>query len=152
MSKFDASLPPHQQEFREFYAGPRLVKWMGDVLPSLGSTWKIELSPLEQLDAFMAVYASGDTLTYQYSFKPLTNLGDGIWQLKTADLRMFGWFHVQDCFVGGVGDTADRIKLHGLYAGYVGEAVRFRDALDLDEPKFVPGDNPNAVVSNFDYP
>jgi hypothetical protein len=54
--------------------------------------------------------------------------------------------------VAAVADTAYRCKKFDLYAGYAGEVVRFRNALDLDEPKFIPGDDPNAVVTNFDYP
>jgi hypothetical protein len=77
---------------------------------------------------------------------------DGIWELKTADLRIFGWFNVLDHFVGAAADTTDRVKQHNLYYGYAGETARFRDGLDLDPPKFIPGADPNAVVSNYTYP
>jgi hypothetical protein len=78
--------------------------------------------------------------------------GDGVWELKTADLRVFGWFHAKDCFLGHCADTAERVKEHRLYTGYVGEVVRFRDSLPLDEPKYIPGEDPDAVVSNSSYP
>jgi hypothetical protein len=150
--KLDPALDDDQQEFRVLYASPRLHKWLGEVLPTLGSTWKIELSPAEQLDAFMEIYAAGETLTFQRSFYPIAHISNYVWELKTADLRIFGWFTARDCFVGVVADTTDRVKLHNLYHGYAGDVVRFLNALDLDEPKFVPGDDPHAVVSDFDYP
>lgn len=91
-------------------------------------------------------------ITYEWHFKPLTHIEDGIWELKTADLRIFGWFFVRDCFIGSAANLTDTIKQLHLYRPYVQEAVRLRDALDLDIPKFIPGDDPHAVVSDFDYP
>ena len=76
---------------------------------------------------------------------------DGVWELKTDDIRVFGWFPRKDCFVGAVADDATRIKTLKLYYGYANVTTkRFLAALDLDHPKCVLGDNPHAVVSNFD--
>jgi hypothetical protein len=76
---------------------------------------------------------------------------DGIWELKTEDIRIFGFFHKKDCFIGVVADDATRIKTYDLYHGYANvNCRRFREAIDLDNPKCVLGDDPNAVVSNFD--
>ena len=135
------------------HAGPKLVAWIQDDLPDLESTWKIEQSPAEQLDDLMQVFCSGEPLTVGWQFKSLVHLADGVWELKTADLRIFGWFHQKDCFIAVIADTADRTKQYKLYAPYARvEVVGFRDALDLDPPKFVPGDNPHDVVSNYSYP
>ena len=150
--KIDPGLDAGQQEFRLFYAAPNLIGWMDKVLPTLASDWKLELSPLEQFDALLEIYCSGDVLTYDRRFKPLTHHLDGVWELKTPDLRIFGWFPQKDQFIGWAADMASKVKKHELYHGYAREAGRFRDKLDLDAPKFVPGDDPNAVVSNFDYP
>jgi hypothetical protein len=142
-----------QQEYRVLYASPRLQTWLEKALPVLGSTWNLEESPLEQFDAFMDIYASGDVLTYGWTFRPIRYAGQGVWELKTADIRIFGWFHAIDCFVGHVADATQRMKDHpGLYHGYAGEIVRFRSKLDLNDPKFVTGEDPHVVVSNFDYP
>ena len=125
---------------------------METVLPGLDSTWKIEQPPVEQLDDLMEVFCSGSPLTYGWQFKCLTHVAEGVWELKTADVRLFGWFHKKDCFIAAVADTADRIKTHKLYEGYGRiEVINFRKALDLDDPKFIPGDNPHDVVSNFSY-
>ena len=108
---------------------------------------------MEQVDGLVDVFCSGDTLTYGEQFKPLTHIKDGVWELKTPDIRIFGWFNRKDCFIGVVADDATRIKTYHLYHGYANvTTARFRDALDLDEPKYVTGDDPHAVVSNFDLP
>jgi hypothetical protein len=157
LHKLDPALEPDEQELRLLHTSDRLMGWLQGVLPALASQWDIESSPLEQLDAFVAIYTSGLPLVFERQFKafhrrPIQAAGDGVWYLKTADLRVFGWFWQKDCFIGVVADTAERVKTHGLYEGYRGEVVRFRDALDLDEPKFIPGENPDDVVSNYDLP
>jgi hypothetical protein len=151
--KLDAQLEPPQQELRMIHVGPKLLAWINNDLPGLESTWKIEQSPIEQMDDLTQVFCSGEPLTYDWQFKSLTHVADGVWELKTADLRIFGWFHKKDWFIGVIADTADRIKKHRLYEAYSRvEVVRFRNTLDLDAPKFVPGDNPHDVVSNYAYP
>jgi hypothetical protein len=67
-------------------------------------------------------------------------------------LRIFGWFHAKDCFIGYRAEHADFVKKHNLYYGLASEAARFRDQLDLDEPKFIPGDDPNVILSNYNFP
>jgi hypothetical protein len=153
LSRLNPVLDADQQEFRAFYAGARLERWILEILPTLEGTsaWS-EISPIEQVDDFLALYASGETLTYGWTFKPLVHLGDGVWEMKTADVRIFGWFAEFDCFVGVVADSTERTKRHNLYHGYAGVVVRFRDSLDLDQPKFIAGDDPHAVVSDFSFP
>ena len=146
--KLDA-LDERQQEFREIFMSPKLRDWMAKVLSELGSSWKIELTPEEQVFALTEIFAAGRPLAFGTQFNPLRPIKNGVWELKTADVRIFGWFHRRDRFVAVVADDATRIKQIGLYAGYVGDAVRFRERLDLDEPKFVPGDDPNDVVSDW---
>src|SRR5262245_23368864 len=116
--RYDPCLPPNQQEFRCLYGSPRFVAWVENTLPTLGSRWGVEQSPLEQFDALMEVYASGEPLTFGWKFKPLVHLAEGVWELKTADLRVFGWFSARDCFIANVADTKDRIRLHKMYKGY----------------------------------
>ena len=150
--KLDPALDVDEQELRLFHTSPRLSDRLQNVLPTSGSSWDIENSPAEQLDALIAVYASGLPLTYGWQFKPIRPIGDGVWELKTADLRIFGWFAARDCLIGVVADTKEHIREHTLYPGYRGEVTRFRAALELNAPKFIPGDDPNAVVSNNTFP
>jgi hypothetical protein len=149
-SKLDA-LERGVQEFREFYASPELRRWINGTLPGLQSSWNIELSPLEQFVALAEIFCGGERIAYGTQFKPLNFIMDGIWELKTPDLRIFGWFPRKDCFVGVVADDATRIKTYKLYHGYANVTVRqFIEALDLDNPKCILGDNPHDVVSNSD--
>jgi len=132
------------------YLSLKLKLWVENDLPALPATWQTEVSCLEQVDALTNEFCVGETLSHGPQFHAIKPIADGVWTLKTGDIRIFGWFHIKDHFIGVVASDAYRIKLHDLYRGYVGEVVRFRDALNLDQPKFVPGDDPRAVVSNYD--
>jgi hypothetical protein len=146
-------LEQHVQEFRTIYASPLLRKWITETLPALPSALGLELSPQQQVFDLAELFCSGGRLSYGLQFKPLTHIVDGIWELKTPDIRIFGWFRQRDCFIGAVADDATKIKKHNLYVGLANVTTRrFRDSLDLDEPKYVTGDDPHAVVSNLDYP
>jgi len=149
---FAPTLAPGRMPMRLLYLFPRAVTWMDTVLPDLTSRFGSEIVPIEQLDDFLGVYCSGDVLMYERQFKPLQHIDKGIWELKTVDLRLFGWFHKRDCFICSAADDATRVKGIPLYSGYRDQAVHDRDMLDLDEPKFILGDDPNDVVSAFCYP
>jgi hypothetical protein len=145
-------LEPGERTHRQIYTSPSLYKWMTDVLPTMQSQIGFELSPEQQVFALADVFCSGERLTVGQQFKPLTHITDGIWELKTRDIRVFGWFNKKDCFIGAVADDATKIKKHELYRGYANVTTKlFRERLDLDAPKFVSGDDPHAVVSNFDH-
>lgn len=145
--KLDA-LEANQQEFRCIYLSQKLKDWMHNDLPRLQATWQTELTCQEQVAELVQGFCAGDELDSSTQFHALRPYGQGVWELKTGDVRIFGWFAKKDHFVGVVAHDAYFVKRHDLYHGLVGEVVRYRDALDLDNPKFVPGDDPHAVVSN----
>jgi hypothetical protein len=134
------------------YTSEKARKWIEVDLVAAESTWKLELSPAEQMAELIEHFCSGEPLAYGWQFKPLTHIGDGVWELKTPETRLFGWFPKKDCFIGSEIGMADHIKRHKLYRGHVDEVVRFRDMINLDEPKFIDGDSPNDVVSDFYFP
>jgi hypothetical protein len=133
---------------RLFYASDRLRKWLNESLPAMASDWDLEITPIEQVGDLIDVFCGGNELAVETMFKCLNPHENGVWELKTEDVRIFGWFYRPDCFIGHCADNATRIKKHRLYTGYSGEVQRFRDEVDLDPPKFIAGTNPNAVVSN----
>jgi hypothetical protein len=150
--KIDPELPFGTQPERLIYASTRMVRWLDQVLPALPSDLGVEISPLEQVGNLFEDFCGGKELAVGPRFHALHPGDAAVWELKTPDIRLFGWFVVRDCFFAYAGDTANRIKTHGLYAGYRNSTVQFRNRLDLDPPTFVPGEDPNAVVSNYHYP
>jgi hypothetical protein len=146
--RFDPMLGWNEMEMRRIFLLSEARNWLEEKLPTAEATWQIEVNPAEQLDALVYEFCSGKPLQVGTRFKSLVHLGDGIWELKTADLRLFGWFVRKDHFVVSDCDHTDRIKRVNLYRGYCEQAVRRREALNLDEPKYIGGDNPDDVVSD----
>src|SRR5580704_11833194 len=136
--KLDPQLEPEEQEWRAIYLSPQLRDWLSDALPGLKPTWETEVACAQQLDAFVEVFCCGERLNIPHHLHPIAHVADGIWVLKTGDLRIFGWFHAKDCFIAWRAEHADHVKKHNLYHGLAGETARFRERLDLDEPKFIP--------------
>ena len=151
LARLDPGFEDGRQEFRCIFTSPKLRAWIEQELPGLASPLRVENSPQEQLVALVEIFCSDEPLTYGEHFKPLYCRGQGVWELRTPDLRVFGWFPAKDHFVGVVANDATYIKQHQLYAGYIGEVVRFRDQLNLDTPKFIQSEEAKDVVSNYNF-
>jgi hypothetical protein len=144
--------PELANEDRYIYALPRFRKWIESTLVGMASSWNIEVSPLEQFDELLDRFCSGDFLIVGHDFKCLHRHENGVWELKTADLRIFGWFYLRDTFIAAAAEAKWKIEESGLYHGMIEQTVRDRDRLELDPPKFLSGSDPNVVVSSFNFP
>ncbi len=85
-------------------------------------------------------------MTFGKMFKDLMPKDAETWEMKTVDLRVFGWIYKPKIFIAVFGDYADlykgknkSVKPIASYARAVNRVVRAREMLDLDEPKFVTG-------------
>lgn len=153
IEKYDPELPLRKQEERLVYFLPRVRDRIERHVASLESTFENEISPLEQLFATLESFCAGEALEFERQFHVLHAAEYGIWEIKTRDLRLFGWFPTRDVFVWSNIEAKSRLlEVPGLVGGFREESRRDRDLLELDEPKFIPGDLPDAVVSNFRYP
>jgi hypothetical protein len=150
--RYDPELEARVLEQRQIYLSKVAEKWLDKVLPNLESQWDLTESPLEQVDDLLAKFCSGSALSHGRQFHVMHPIAQGIWELKTADVRMFGWFVAKDCFLIGNCESASRLKSANpnqasVYARNVAAAAGFRQILNLDEPKFLEGSDPNVVVS-----
>jgi hypothetical protein len=149
--EIEPDLEPGVQPFRYMYAVPQFRRFLDEV-PTLGSSWKIEQTPAEQLDDLLMEFLGTEPFTVSWRFGPLyPSRGKpwpGVWELKTPDLRIFGWFPRQNYFIAVEGCDAAKLKeFPGLYGGFRDAVVRCRGLLPLDEPKFVIGEDHGDVIS-----
>jgi hypothetical protein len=139
--------------WRELYGFPAVgqpnffVPWLRDTLPGMRSQVGAQDTPEEQVYGLLELFVSGEPMIFGEMFKPLHPNKEGVWEFRTLDVRIFGWFYKRDRFLAVFGDDATRIHAHGLHTGYVNEVIRLRKALALDPPKFIPGVDPNVVLS-----
>lgn len=139
LERVEVDLERHQFPERQLYALPPFLKWLDETLPEMNSTLNDDFQPIEQVEARLVQFVSGHPLGHTTDLRDLRPLEAGIWELKTPDTRIFGWFPLKDHFIAAYGDDASRVKDHNLYGGYRDSVVRLRDELQLDEPKFVTG-------------
>jgi hypothetical protein len=141
-------IPLGRREFheREFWALPSFMNELTNVVPAL-QTGRLNapLSPIEQLDDILHKWIVGKPMRYGNRLKDLTPRESETWEMKTADLRIFGWIYRPKIFVGAFIGYADDYKPHGnqpateSYAAAQNRVVEIRNRLDLDPPKFATG-------------
>lgn len=136
----EVELDPDEQPQRLIYALPSVIEWMENELPGLETDGYIEgaLRPKEQAAVlFYDVISGKDPLTM--APRCMMPNKHGVWELRTHDLRIFGFFSRKGVFIATSADTKARCKVTGTYGKHRRDAVQARETLDLDPPKFVPG-------------
>lgn len=140
LQRVEVELKPRDMPERSFYAYPRVTKWLDEKLPTLEPVLDQDRqSPIEQVDFLLYEFIRGGSIAHWKQAHIMTPKTNGVWELKTPDIRFFGWFACKDCFVAAEVASAAQVKDHNLYGGYQNLVVFRRSALDLDEPKFVVG-------------
>ncbi len=150
------NLKPREQELRTFMVTPEVRDWLNDILPKVPAGSAKELTPMEKLIDFLNRYGAGHRLLYPVAFRPIQHFKHGVWELKTPELRLFGWFPKNDVFICASIATLDDIKINGKpnkeAVNNQRKKVSFvRSKLPLDEPKYIPGREPEDVLSACDY-
>lgn len=75
-------------------------------------------------------------------FRDMRPQRDGVWELKTADLRIFGWMYRPCEFIAVCGGYADDYKEPTITRYYEDDkraVIDARNTLPLDPPKCVIG-------------
>lgn len=149
LHKVDGGLDAAEQEQRLPYAMPRAVRWMNDKLEGLDADGFFENapSPMEQAEELFYSFISGEDLE-SGDLPPHVMMPskEGVWELRTFDLRFFGWFWRKGIFIISSVDQALNCKKTGLYAVYRNQCVKDRQAFGFDEPSFVEGESINEVI------
>jgi len=109
--------------------------------------WGGDLPAVEQAAVTLADFVGGARFDHPSRIRYLKPKESGVWELKTGDLRIFGWFPSHDCFVAANGADAYDAKQPGGYAALIRGVVKCRERLNLDEPKFVQSTELRDVIS-----
>ena len=104
------------------------------------------MTPHEQVEQIFFDFVIGRPLAYGVHYRKLDPLAAHTWELKTEDMRLFGWFAHKAHFVAVCGAPKKAIRKFKDYAPFIRCVVQFRTTLDLDEPKAVTGVNHDAIL------
>jgi hypothetical protein len=145
--RVEIALDPDEQPQRMVYVLPAVRDWMATVLPNLASDGYFPgaATPFEQADALLYDFVIGKP-AFEMAPRCMRPCERGVWELRTYDLRFFGFFWRRGIFIATSADTKARCKTPGAYAQHRSNAVRTRDELDLDPPKFMTGSDPDDIL------
>lgn len=141
------TVPLGRRQFheRKIYAFPDCLVWMRDDVPKM-VTGRVAsaFTPSEQLIERLRQWIAGDPMVFGRMFRDMEYPKDidGVWELKTADLRIFGWMYRPKEFVAVRGGYTDDYKEPTKIRNYADdkrEVAKARDSLPLDGDKYVTG-------------
>jgi hypothetical protein len=142
---FEVTIPLKRKEFaeRRVFGFPTFIDWMREDLPKLQpGRLKAADSPKDQLDDILRVWITGRAIRFGKMFQDLMPREDEVWELKTVDLRVFGWMYQPRKFIAVFADYADLYKPPNARKSYrdaKAKVLAARRNLDLDEPKYATG-------------
>jgi len=146
--RIDVELAPRDQPLRLLYGTPQFIEWLQGLLRGDEPSQRLgQTSPAEQVDDLFHSFLSGEPLIFTRQFRVVRAEENAVWELKTPDIRIFGWFMAKDCFVAVFGNWADTVKDHDLYRGYRIAIRRLRRELGIDATLCVRGVEPDDVLS-----
>jgi hypothetical protein len=146
--KIDVELAVRDQPLRLLYGTPQFVEWLRQILAGAEPARRLgHATAAEQIDDLFHSFLSGEPLIFTRQFRVVRAEENAVWELKTPDIRIFGWFLAKDCFVAVFGNWADTIKDHDLYRGYRIAIRRLRRDLGIDATLCVRGVDPDDVLS-----
>jgi hypothetical protein len=140
------TVPLGRRQFhdRKFYAFPKCLEWMRNDVPRMVTGRIASAStPKEQLIERLRQWMAAEPMAYERMFRDMDPRSDNVWEIKTADLRIFGWLYRPRVFIAVSGGYADDYKEPTKIKNYADDrrgVVRARADLDLDLPKYVGGD------------
>jgi hypothetical protein len=136
-------LPRGQFHERKLYAYPQCLRWMREDVPKM-LTGRVAsaFTPKEQLIERLRQWMAGDPMRYGPMFHDMDPSSDEVWELKTADLRIFGWIYRPREFIALSGGYTDDYKPPTKTKNYADDrraVVNARNSLPLDAPKYTTG-------------
>jgi len=137
-------LKPGQFDDRLLYAFPECLEWMRTEVPKMKTgVIKSDFTPRDQLGVRLTEWITGKQMVETRMFRHMKPLTDDVIELKTDDLRIFGWLYQAGKFIAVRGGYTDDYKGQNKKKNYEDEVkavVEARDALPLDGEKIWRGD------------
>lgn len=141
-------IPLGRREFadRQFYAMPSFVRFLRETLPvaNVGVLGARE-TPKAQMDTLLRKWIAGKPMAQNRAFSNLRPTTQAVWEMKTVDLRVFGWIYRPKVFIAAFVGLADDYKSQRgqppkeSYDDARDRVVWIRNQLNLDPPSHTTG-------------
>lgn len=102
-------------------------------------------SPIQQAAVLFNSFVAGDDLNppLPHEMRPM---GQGIWRLRTPDLRFDGWFPRRNYFVIGAFDSKTGTKAIGRNTQMVAEVLELRENTNLEGGVFLAAESFHELI------
>lgn len=133
-------LARHEFEDRQLWCYPEVVEWLLVELPKYEAFYAENQAPQLQARALMKSFVLGHEFIEERMFWKMRPYEDDVFELKSADIRLFGWFVRPKVFVVACCDVFESVHAEkGVHAKHRDSVVGKRSLLPLDEPKYAQG-------------
>jgi hypothetical protein len=137
---------------RGLFGTSRLFGFLETNLPSIESR-DVALSAEEQVANLLGRYLTNRPLILKSPISPLRHLDRAVWELKTLDVRIFGWFVSKDVMVIDAGCDVKLLKSEKLnYSGFIAQTEYVRRSLGFKVTEYIQGDQAHDILTSFVIP
>jgi hypothetical protein len=130
---------------RWIHIAPTFPTWLEKTLRSEVADDGRNISPYEQVEQVFYEYALGRPMVYGRDRRKLDPLTQHVWEVKTPDVRVFGWLPQKRHLIVVCGTMKRDLKPSKKYDPHIQNVITFRNGLDLSVPKFLTGLTPNEI-------
>jgi hypothetical protein len=133
---------------RHIWITKRVEHWIQNDLATLKAMprdpGETPMRPLAQTKFLFERFIQGQPLYVEDDFWLMRPEEEDVFELKTLDVRFFGWFPEPKKFLIAAADSMEKSHTYNLHDGYRNEVVNIRERIDLF-PKLVVGAKPEDV-------
>lgn len=137
LERYDPELGHGDSLERLLYLRPKAIEWSNSILPELKPFYEDSTDPIQQLDSAFRDFCRGEVMWKRGDrsnmdlFRIMRPVAKHIYEIRTSDIRAFGWFISESLFICSSIDDATKVKQYDLYEGYVNQTAADRDKLQL---------------------
>ncbi len=127
---------------------PAVTTWLAETLPNVTQYHADDISPRAQVFALLKMFLSGEAMEEGDQFRLMQPVEDDVYELKSSDIRIFGWFYRPAVFVATSVDSMERVHtIAGLSSGHRNSVKHVRQNIELDPPAYIEGASVSHVFS-----
>jgi hypothetical protein len=134
---------------RGLFGTSRVFSFLEQELPRISSQ-DVALSALEQVANLFGRYLTNRPFILKSPISPIRHLENGVWELKTLDVRVFGWFSAKDVMIVDAGCDVKLLKSGDRnYSGFITQTTYARKRLGFEPNDYIKGSLSNDILSNI---